>query len=307
VLSHVVIEGAFVSLVCEAVEFAPPRRRLAGDPLSDVVRRYGVARERSDRAALLGLGRELYRWLDGEEGWLGALRRQLRPPWVLELRAGSQPDVATLSVLQAPWELLADADGFLAENALLRFAVARRLGAPSSGIKLDDYRLGVGFMAAAPRGAVELDYDAEEAAILAAPDEVDLFVEDSGDPKELGKTLSELEPPLPVLHLSCHGHNAWRANAKAPPQAVLMMEDAHGGEQRRSAAELIDALEPYQPRLLFLSACLSAATGAGGADRPVSDSLAGALVQAGLPCVLAGMARWRMSRRRRSPGSSMTV
>jgi hypothetical protein len=101
--SHVVIEGGFVALVCEAVGYAPERRRLAGEAVAAVVRRYGVARERSDRAALLGLGRELYRWLDGEEGWLGALRRQLTPPWVLELRSGAPPDAAVLSVLQAPW------------------------------------------------------------------------------------------------------------------------------------------------------------------------------------------------------------
>ena len=70
-LSRVVIEGAFVSLVCEAMRYAPKRRRLADEAIAAVVRRYGVARERSDRAALLGLGRELYHWLDGEEGWLG--------------------------------------------------------------------------------------------------------------------------------------------------------------------------------------------------------------------------------------------
>jgi CHAT domain-containing protein len=183
--------------------------------------------------------------------------------------------------------LLADDRGFLAEDALLRFAVARRWGAPSRDIRPNDYRLGVGFMAAAPRGAVELDYEAEEAAILAAaPDDVDLFVEDSGDPKELGKTLSQLAPPLPVLHLSCHGHNAWRANVTAAPQAVLLMEDVHGSEQPTSAVALIGALEPYRPRLLFLSACLSAAASEGGAGAAVTDPLASTLVQAGLPCVL---------------------
>jgi hypothetical protein len=55
-LSHVLIEGGFVSLVCEAVGYVPARRRLAGETIAAVVRRYGVVRERSDRATLLGSG-----------------------------------------------------------------------------------------------------------------------------------------------------------------------------------------------------------------------------------------------------------
>src|SRR6266851_4456572 len=140
-------------------------------------------------------------------------------------------------------------------------------------------------MAAAPEGAAELDYEAEEAAILrTAREGVDLYVEDSGDPQELGDRLSVLEPPPPVLHLSCHGHSAW--NVTGQPQPVLMLENLQGDARPTAAADLLDALGSYRPRLLMLSACLSAAAGEQGRAELMADSLASAFVRAGLPAVL---------------------
>src|SRR5216683_1152340 len=136
-----------------------------------------------------------------------------------------------------------------------------------------------------PEGAAELDYEAEEAAILrTAREDVDLYVEDSGDPEELGYRLSALEAPLPVLHLSCHGHNAWRVNGQLQP--VLMLENPQGDQRPTAAADLLDALGSYKPQLLMLSACLSAAADERGKAELVADSLASAFVRAGLPAVL---------------------
>src|SRR5713101_834155 len=101
-------------------------------------------------ASHVSLGRELHRWLDGKEGWLSELRGRLTPPLILEIQAGMQPDAGARTVLQAPWELLADDDGYLAGDALLRFAPARRLGPVQAATKACDYRLGITFMAAAP-------------------------------------------------------------------------------------------------------------------------------------------------------------
>ena len=87
-------------------------------------------------------------------------------------------------MLRAPFELLATPDGgLLAEDALARFCVTRRLGPPQQRPGLDGFRLGLAFMASAPRGQHELDFEAEEAAILAAVGEsrIDLVVEDTGD------------------------------------------------------------------------------------------------------------------------------
>src|SRR5271165_1431036 len=106
------IDGPFVSLLCNAAGF-DKRRKLDGAALGDIGRRYAVLRERPDAARLLGLGRDLYGWLDGTAGWLSALRPKLEPPFLLEVRAPAQVDDAARAVLQAPWELLADQTGFL--------------------------------------------------------------------------------------------------------------------------------------------------------------------------------------------------
>ena len=197
------VGGGFVSLVGTGIDH---RRPLVADALIDLGGRYGLARGRSDATALLQIGRALYAWLDGAEGWLAELRPQLRPPFLLEIQAPLQPTGPDWAVLHAPWEVLADQAGFLAEDAQLRYAPARRLGKPAAPPDLEDYRLGVAFMAAAPRGAQPLDFEAEEAAIMvAAGRNLDLLVEESGDPEELGRRLVKLKPTLPVLHLSSHG------------------------------------------------------------------------------------------------------
>jgi hypothetical protein len=40
------------------------------------------------------------------------------------------------------------------------------------------------------------------------PARLDLLVEESGNPDELGDRLAEYAA-MQALHLSCHGHNAW--------------------------------------------------------------------------------------------------
>jgi len=235
--------GGFVSLVGDGIDH---RRPLVADALIDLGKRYGLARGRSDPTALLDIGRALYAWLDGAEGWLAGLWPQLRPPFLLEIQAPLQPTGPGWAVLHAPWELLADTAGFLAEDAERSYAPARRLGKPAAPHDLDEYRLGVAFMAAAPRGAQALDFEAEEAAIMvAAARDLDLLVEESGDPEELGRRLVKLKPTLPVLHLSCHGDNAWRGkDGKQAPRPVIMLEEADSGDERPTqAGELVDALD----------------------------------------------------------------
>ena len=55
--------------------------------------------------------------------------------------------------------------------------------------------------------------------MAAVAGELDLHVEESGDPEELGRQLARLKPELPVLHLSCHGHNAWRGRKGENPHS----------------------------------------------------------------------------------------
>ncbi|KWV33070.1 hypothetical protein AWV63_09160, partial [Micromonospora rifamycinica] len=292
-----------------AGERIEPRRPLTAEDatlLGDLGSRYAQAVQAgADDDVLTGLGRALYGWLDGEQGQLTDLLRRASTPLTFEVQGPRTPSDRQWTVLRAPFELLARPDGgFLAADTLLRFGVVRRLGAPGVRPALDAYRLGLGFMAAAPRGQHELDFEAEEAAILRAVGEarLDLMVEDTGDPAQLAHRLADLGG-LPVLHLSCHGLNTWRPRPDRPGVPALMLEDELGDVRPTTATELVGLLTTM-PRLVFVSACLTAtaadATGQlppgpgrrGESDTPaagtelVAHSLATALVSAGVPAVL---------------------
>ncbi|WP_302828563.1 CHAT domain-containing protein [Streptomyces sp. BV286] len=273
------------------------------DLLKAVAGRYvDAVRYGSKEQALLAVGRELYRWLDGDLGQLTRLLDEASAPMVFEVRAPARPSAAAWALLRAPYELLAaPGGGFLAEAPKL-FAVARRLGHPNPAPALDGHRLGVAFMASAPRGQHELDFEAEETAILHAVGQtsLDLVVEDSGNPEHLGLRLSELGG-MPVVHLSCHGLHNWRPEPDGPATPVLLMEDDLGGGCPTSADALVSLLTP-RPRLAFVSACLTATgadvtghvpAGAGHRGDPeaepgvtVAHSMATGLVAAGIPAVI---------------------
>ena len=218
----------------------------------------------SDAGVFVELGRELFGWLDGDQGQLTALLERVARPLIFEVQGPPKPSDAAWALLRAPFELLAQpGGGFLAEDELARFCVVRRLCPAGKQPGPGPFRLGLAFMASAPRGQHELDFEAEEAAILSAVGEsrIDLVVDDTGDPEQLAHRLADLgDMPIPVVHLSCHGVNNWSDRPGAPGVPVLMMENDVGGGRPTTAADLVRLL-PAGPRLLFVSACLTA-TGA---------------------------------------------
>lgn len=150
--------------------------------LEGLAARYAAAPH--DQAALRQIGRELYEWVDGGSSQLATLRDIAGRLWVLEIRGPRTPTTAEWALLRAPLEMLADSNGFLTHDALSGFSVLRRLGSPATNSPaLDSYRLRLAFMASAPCGNLELDYEAEETALLTAVEnqDIDLLVEDSGD------------------------------------------------------------------------------------------------------------------------------
>ncbi len=61
----------------------------------------------SDDGVFLGLGRELYGWLEGDQGQLTALLERAERPVMFEVAGPRSPSEAVWAVLRAPFELLA--------------------------------------------------------------------------------------------------------------------------------------------------------------------------------------------------------
>jgi tetratricopeptide (TPR) repeat protein len=303
------VDGDRVSVLVGGAELAARDLDAAAvGVLEGVAERYRLLMGREDRPALYALGRELWGWLDGDAGAMARLKKQAPKPLLMEISGPAWPSSAEWALLRAPFEVLADPEeGFWAEDARLGFAPFRRLRQASAEVPApDSYRLGLAFMAAAPRGQRELDYEAEEAAILravrpkpGAPETIDLVVEDSGALADL----VERAAGLPAMHLSCHGHNAWKGeDGQQEPRPVVFLEDEGGRAVACGVGELARDLRKRRPRLLFLSACLTSADRAGPtapvgadakrADAPepprakVAESLVTGLVQSGLPAVV---------------------
>ncbi|GGN72132.1 hypothetical protein GCM10010112_40090 [Actinoplanes lobatus] len=286
-----------------------PRRPLSADDEALLVafgdRYLRAVQSNATDDVFLTLGRDLWSWLDGDARQLATLVASAPSPFVFEIRGPKNPSDRAWPLLRAPFELLAPPDGgFLAENALSRFCVVRRLGDAVTPPAPDGFRLGLAFMASSPSRQHELDFEAEEAAILEAVDatRVDLIVEDTGNPAQLGRRLADLGG-LPAVHLSCHGINRWRPDPDTPPAPALMMEDEVGDDLPTTAAHLVNAMTK-PPRFLFISACLTATPaneeshlppGAGRRTTTMSPaeqqamvahSMATSLISAGIPAVL---------------------
>ncbi|WP_295454301.1 hypothetical protein [uncultured Thiodictyon sp.] len=233
----VLIEDAGFRLLAGAVPVGPARALDAAalGELRSLAARYWSLEQCPDAAAALAIGRAFYHWLDGDQRVLGRLLEQAAPPLILTVHCPARhPGPADWALLEAPWELLADAHGWLAQAPLLQYSPVRRVGPVAEPPPPDGHRLGLAFMAAAPQGASELDYENEEAAILTAVGDtgLDLLVDESGEASALARHLAEVGG-LPVLHLSCHGHHAWRDGPASDPRPVLL---GHGPLRPAGAA-----------------------------------------------------------------------
>ncbi|MGJ4927878.1 CHAT domain-containing protein [Bradyrhizobium sp. HKCCYLS2038] len=251
--------------------------------LTAFAQHYTKLLERDDPAAeLLVLGGGLFSFLDGSGRDLCRLLDHAHRPVHFEIATETlRPSEAAIALLRAPWELLARNRIYLASDVPLGFSPLRRLGRRQDPPPLGPHRLGLVFMAAAPRGQHELDYEAEESAIMRAVGStaLDLLVEESGNPDRLAERMVELEA-MQALHLGCHGDN--------DPDPVLLLEDDAGEELPTNPATLIETLQAHRPQFIFLSACLTAAgpQAKPARGRGIAQSLAEAMVDSGVPAVL---------------------
>lgn len=225
--------------------------------------------------ALRAIGDDIRAWLDGGEGWMSRLLASASPPLVLELLVDTiRPDDGQLAFLEAPWELMTQGSTHLATRSDVLLCPVRRLGRPREPMPPSPYRLSVVFMAAAPRGASELFFEHEEAAILDAAGAagLDLTVEESGTLKWLADCMAQ-QKPVDVLQISSHG--------TTEPSPLLLLETELGDRHPASAEDIASELGANLPeRLAFVSACSTADPCA------VIGSLAAGLIRHGCPATL---------------------
>ncbi|AGA90192.1 hypothetical protein Thimo_1398 [Thioflavicoccus mobilis 8321] len=276
------IEHYGSDLLCRSPNTRPAELRLAGDAarprLEDWAQRYERAVRRDDADALLAIGRELFDWLDAT-GWVSAWAAATGPR-ALEIRVADPAEPLAQALLDAPWELLANRAGHLADDAVQPLELARRIGPPGEPLAPPHADLQLLFMAAAPAGQQVLDFEAEEAAILEATARLPLHlvVEESGAADPLGERL-DLDGPFETLHLSCHG----TIDTERGP--LLALEDAVGDLAAIAPGELVVRLgEPERTPLVFLSACRTAERPDDPGER--FEPFARALIRAGVPSVL---------------------
>ncbi len=259
--------------------------RIDGDTLQPVLRslaeRYDRAVSASDSDALPAIGRELLQALDAS-GWAtawaaGAGARDL------EIRVAEPNLPFAAALLDAPWELLAGPQGFLADDESQLFELTRRVGAPAPVAAPRHADLQLMFMSAAPVGADELDFEAEEGAILQATQSLPLHlvVEESGSAQPLAERLA-LDGPFEAVHLSCHGG----IDPKRGP--FLAFEDAQGAMMPAFAGDLARLLGDSQgTSLVFLSACRTAEQASSSSDAArATEPFVRNLVRAGVANVL---------------------
>ncbi len=277
---------ATITLAHHGLEFRCPAANISEDRKltdDDCLRfqgwaeRYLKAAGKDDHHdALLELGGQMHEWLNGPTSFLTRAIETAVAPLIIEFgvsRQDCETDMAK-AFLDAPWELLTSDGQFWALDPTKVFCPIRRIGNAVAPPPPSPHRLGLVFMAAAPRGTVDLNYEAEEASILTATDNIglgiDLTVEESGTLELLSACVAREKPD--IVQISCHG--------ELKPNPGLWLEDAVGDKDFVEAKKLIIKIAAQHPRLLFLSACETTK-----AD-PVLPSLARSLVLAGTSAVL---------------------
>ena len=238
------------------------------------------SRARDHGDVLLETGREIYRWLNGAEGWMEKLfHSAAQPPFILEFTVSTEAGEDERRFLEVPWELAADSQGHLAADPYRIYTPLRRVGKPADKREPSHYRLHTVFMAAAPRDSGSLRFEEEETAIMDAAGStgMDLTVEESGSLELLGECMARENTtnPVDVLHISCHGTYGPEDTKKENP--LLLFETEEGDPSPAAEAQLDGALGGNKPGLLFLSACMSSEPG------EFFTSLSAAMIRRALP------------------------
>jgi hypothetical protein len=243
---------------------------------------------------LVSLGREMFAWLDDGRFFSDGMA-DVPPPWIIDIVVddrrfeGGLVSVRQLRFLDAPWELLADADDFLAADPVRRLETVRRIGqplaSPPDAQRAD--RLSVLFMAAAPEdGGDPLAFEREEYAILQARAgrPLDLFVDDSGELAAMHDHWANRLAGTDVVHFS--GHGDILNDGPTPAVPVLVLEDEDGQSAPTTPDQVAAAFESGWPRLIVLASCRTGESPAPAVGTKVVEAFAPALVSRGAPAAI---------------------
>ncbi|MBD2455513.1 tetratricopeptide repeat protein [Nostoc sp. FACHB-87] len=286
-------------------------RRLDADKLASLINlceeKY-YAQRLDDTAQLRNIGRELYSWLDGKEGWLRrALDETDEGRIYLDLIQTSeaqslnpQTQKVALGLAHLPWELLHDGTVFLLQRHNAPVPVRTVQQRNTSVLDVQNRPLRLLFMATSPEhpGIAPLQFEEEEKNILTATKEqpLALIVEESGSVIELGNLVqSEAKDYFDVFHLTGHGVIYTEAElGRYLPKGrkikdytpCFITEDDEGKVEFTTVDDLAKAFQNRFPRVVFLSGCHTGQI----ANQGTVPSMAQALVKAGAGVVL-GWAR----------------
>ncbi|MCC5641790.1 tetratricopeptide repeat protein [Nostoc sp. CHAB 5824] len=277
--------------------------------LIDLCEQNYYAQQRDHLPYLTQLGRQLYQWLDGKEGWLRkALDEADEQTINLDLiqtseAQGLNPETerVALGLAHLPWELLNDGAGFLIERQNLSVLPVRSVQQRQTQvIGVQNRPLRLLFMATSPEDprVPPLGFEQEEANILQATKDqpLALIVEESGSVAELANLVkSYLEDYFDVFHLTGHGiiytqqsysYLLPKGTKLADNTPCFITEDEVGNMQLTTVNDLARAFRGRWPRVTFLSGCHTGQV----ANKGTVPSMAQALVKAGAGIVL-GWAR----------------
>ncbi|MBN4004364.1 tetratricopeptide repeat protein [Nostoc sp. LPT] len=277
--------------------------------LIDLCEQNYYAQQKDYLPYLTQLGRQLYQWLDGKEGWLRrALDEADEQTILLDLiktseAKGLNPETerVALGLAHLPWELLHDGAGFLIERrdiSVLPVRSVQQRQTPVIGVQNRPLRLL--FMATSPEDprVPPLGFEQEEANILQATKEqpLALIVEESGSVTELANLVKSYpEDYFDVFHLTGHGiiytkkdyGSLLSTGATLPDNTpCFITEDEVGNMQLTTVNDLAKAFRGRWPRVTFLSGCHTGQV----PNKGTVPSMAQALVKAGAGIVL-GWAR----------------
>ncbi|WP_026736441.1 tetratricopeptide repeat protein [Fischerella sp. PCC 9605] len=266
--------------------------------------------QKSDRPSeLIQLGRRLYHWLDGKQGWL---RRSLdeadEGTIYLDLVQTSEAQglnqdtqKMALGLAHLPWELLHDGTVFLLTRQDIAVLPVRSLQQRHTQvIGVQNRPLRLLFMATAPEDprVPPLAFEHEESNILEATKDqpLALIVEESGSVEELANLVKSYpQDYFDVFHIIGHGliytkedYGFLLPQGRTIPDHTpcFITEDEVGNVQLTTVNDLATAFRGRWPRVIFLSGCHTGQV----PNKGTVPSMAQQLVKAGAGVVL-GWAR----------------